>query len=251
MISLYFGSPGCGKTTQLAKIAYLESCGIVSRCASISRSHAAALPWWLRLYLFLKRKLFFKKSNSYDYIFSTERLNIPGVRFIPDISGLGRDWTLPPRSLLLVDEGGIEFNNRKHKDFSQDTIRWFKKHRHFHCDVIIFSQSWEDCDVTIRRLTDQLYYMRRFGPLTVSRRIRKCVRVDKETQQIIDGYSILGFLFSILPFMSHPKFTWRPHFYGLFNSFSDEGGKPLPVFMGEAEFVSPSSLNSVEALEAP
>lgn len=53
-------------------------------------------------------------------------------------------------------------------------------------------------DVTLRRLADRLYYIKRMGPFTMMRRVYKRVKVDKETEQIIDGYKMVHMLFLLL-----------------------------------------------------
>lgn len=99
--------------------------------------------------------------------------------------------TPPPGSVLIVDEAGIHYNNRKYKSLSQKTIEWFKLHRHYGVDIIVLSQSWEDMDITLRRLADKLLYIRKLGAgLTILRPVRKFVQIDQETHQIVDGFRL-------------------------------------------------------------
>lgn len=159
MIAVYFGSPGAGKTT-LA-------------CREILNAQK------YYLYTFAN---FGCKCADFDDV-SLDRLG---------------EWTFPPGSYIAIDEAGIEYNNRKFKSLSQDTIKWFKLHRHYGCDISVWSQSWDDMDVTLRRLADRLYYIKRMGPFTMMRRVYKRVKVDKETEQIIDGYKMVHMLFLLL-----------------------------------------------------
>jgi hypothetical protein len=57
---------------------------------------------------------------------------------------------------FIIDEAGIEFNNRNWEKMSKDIITFFKLHRHFRTQVYIFSQG-EDVDITFRRLSQQWY----------------------------------------------------------------------------------------------
>lgn len=189
MIRTFFGSPGCGKTTYAAKLAYK---------------------------LRKKRKCF----CNFDH-------TIPGAA-VCDLNDLGH-WTFPWNSYVLIDEAGIEYNNRKFKSLSQSAIAWFKKHRHYGCDVDVFSQSWEDMDITLRRLSDELWYMYRIGPWTLCRRIYQRVTVDENTHQIIDAYKMahmawLFFFFLQLgwPFAPRFKLTFRPFYYKYFDSWSQD-----------------------------
>lgn len=159
MITVYFGSPGAGKTTMA-----------------------------------VRRIL--KEKKHYLGTFANFACTCADVDNV-SLEGLGQ-WTFPRGSLIEIDEAGIEYNNRKFKTLSQDTIKWFKLHRHYACDVDIWSQSWEDMDITLRRLADRLYYIKRVGPFTMIRRVYKRVTVNKETEQIIDGYRMVHMLYLIL-----------------------------------------------------
>lgn len=91
---------------------------------------------------------------------------------------------------LILDEAGIDFNNRSWKSLTKEQIEWFKKHRHFGVDIAIFSQSFDDCDVTLRRLATCLYLMKKsMIPYFVKRkRILKKIGINKDTKQIEDQY---------------------------------------------------------------
>lgn len=204
MLRVFFGNPGCGKTTLAVKMA---------------------------------------KQNlaSYEHTFVNFEHKVVGCAEC-DLQDLG-DWTFPASSYIAIDEAGIEYNSRAYKSLAQNCIRWFKKHRHYRCDVDVFSQSWEDMDVTLRRLAVELWYVYRIGPFSLSRRIYKRVTVDKNTEQIIDGYRMASLLWlliwplqtSKLPLFA-PKFTltYRPKYYELFDSYSkdDIPVKEFPVYGG-------------------
>ena len=199
MIVTYFGSPGCGKTTLAVKMAI-------------------------------------KNKKYYQHCFLNFDHKIKGA-YIADLDGLG-EWTFPDHSFIAIDEAGIEYNSRAYKSLPKPAIAWFKKHRHYKCDIAVFSQSWEDMDVTIRRLSDQLWYLYRFGPFTLSRRVYKRVKVDKQTEQIIDGYKMASMLWlfawplqldcKFMPFDPKFKLTFRPFYYKYFDSFSKDN---IPVNM--------------------
>lgn len=195
MITTYFGSPGCGKTTLAVKMAK-------------------------------------KNQKYYDYTFLNFDHKIDNG-YIANLDKLG-EWTFPDHSFICIDEAGIEYNSRAYKALPKPAIAWFKKHRHYKCDIAVFSQSWEDMDVTIRRLSDQLWYVYKIGPFTLSRRIYKRVTVDKQTEQIIDGYRMANMLWLLIWFLQLdkglfvPKFklTFRPFYYKYFDSYSKDN---IPV----------------------
>lgn len=207
MITVSFGSPGAGKTTMAVRE-------------------------------------ILKKGRGYAYTFANFGCKCATVDDV-DLSDLGT-WTFPPHSLIEIDEAGIEYNNRKFKTLSQDTIKWFKLHRHYQCDVDVWSQSWDDMDVTLRRLADRLYYIKKLGPFTMIRRVYKSVTVDKQTKQIIDGYRMVHMLYlllkplyfasflafglgfflkAILPF-DEIKIVWRRPYYKYFDTHA---APELPV----------------------
>lgn len=189
MISLYFGSPGSGKSTLGARIVYKE----------------------------LKNK-----ESKYSCIYSN--YDLCGTYRIKS-SDLAR-FAPAPHSLIIIDEAGIDFNNRKYKDMKMSIIEFLKLYRHYKCDIVFISQSWEDCDITIRRLVDNLIYIRKLGPFTFCRRIRKFIFIEKEKHQITEGYSFLG-LFDLIMYLFNPigrtspffVFYRRPYYF-MFNSFS-------------------------------
>lgn len=134
---------------------------------------------------------------------------------------------IPRSSYVAIDEAGIEYNSRAYKAMPKPTIAWLKKHRHYVTDIDVFSQSWEDMDVTIRRLSNQLWYMYKIGPWTLCRRVYKRVTVDKNTEQIIDGYKMASMLWLLVwplqlgfPFDKKFMLTFRPFYYKYFDSWS-------------------------------
>ena len=199
MIRTFFGNPGAGKTTLAVKMAL-------------------------------------KNRKKYDHVFLNFDHKVKGG-FVCNLNGLG-EWTFPDNSYICIDEAGIEYNSRAYKALPKHAIAWFKKHRHYKCDHDVFSQSWEDMDVTIRRLSNELWYIYRIGPWTLSRRIYKRVTVDKNTEQIIDGYRMASMLWLLIWFLQldaglfAPKFklTFRPFYYKYFDSYSKDN-LPLGEFV--------------------
>ena len=197
-IRVFFGKPGCGKSTL---------------CCKFARQNATKRPTYINF------------ANTVPKAYPCT------------LDGLG-EWTPKIGAYLLIDESGIEFNSRAYKALPKPTIAWFKKHRHFHADVDVFSQSHEDMDITIRRLADELWYMKKVGWWTICRRIYKYVMVDENTHQIIDGYKMacpLWLLVAPLQFLGlwQKKYmlTFRPFYYRYFNSWEVDETIPVREFI--------------------
>lgn len=206
MIRLYFGSPGSGKTTLIMYQIKKQ----IKRFSS---------PFY---------KLFDRKP--YRFYTNVKDCDFP---FYPS-SQIGKT-ALPPYSTLYIDEAGIDFNSRAYKSMSKEQIAYFKLHRHYHHDLNFYSQSWEDTDITIRRLCDEYYHLHKLGVFTLVRRVRKFCTVDTNTQQIIDGYKFTGLLWRLVPSFLGGFKSWylvfRPKYYKYFNSYAIEN--PLPQTEGE------------------
>lgn len=187
MFRIIFGSPGSGKTTY--------ACKLLNDMKRNSKKYG-----YTRFY-----------SNFENTL--SEQVNLKDIG----------QWTLPFNSYLVVDEAGIEYNNRKFKSLPQHSIEWFKLHRHYGVDVDFISQSWDDIDITIRRLADEIWYLKKVGPFTVVRRIFKKINVDSESHQIVEGYFLRKFFGIIFDFIiGSPSFKIfiRNPYYKYFDTYA-------------------------------
>lgn len=117
--------------------------------------------------------------------------------------------------LLILDEAGIDYNNRESKKFTHEEVEFFKKHRHYNVDVAIFSQDYEDMDKKLRKLATKYFLIRKsIIPFCVSRKtITKKIDIDKESGKIIDRYSFLMF---------SRKLIFAPRVWCMFNTHERE-----------------------------
>lgn len=206
VLNVYFGVPGSGKTTfaaHLTKWALHENF-IISLC----RKHDNPVSRLILRSGYLKRRI-----DVYSNV------PITGAFVLNAKSDIGN--FMIENAKIIIDEAGIEYNNRNFKSFPQEAIYFYKYHRHYQTSVDVFSQSFEDMDVTLRRLAQNFYVVRKsLVPFCiVARRIRRKVGVDDQTKQIADLYS-MGF-----PVLD-TKRIFSPPLWKMFNSYSR---KELPV----------------------
>ena len=122
MISLYFGLPGCGKTTMFAKLALDAS-----------------------------------RSKRYKHVYGN--VSLSGIKNYTQITAdmLGQ-YDLSD-CLILIDEATVYFDNRDYKNFNKKLREWVLLHRHFRADLCLFAQSFGAVDKTFRVLCDRCYYI--------------------------------------------------------------------------------------------
>lgn len=104
--------------------------------------------------------------------------------------------------LVILDEAGIEFNSRKYKDLPQSCIQFAKLFRHYNCNIAMFSQDYEDMDITFRRLASKFVIVRKsYIPYFIfTRDLQKYIGLD-ENGQIISKYRFrfMGFHWYFMP----------------------------------------------------
>lgn len=192
MLCMYFGLPGSGKTSYLTYKAALEQAKIDSGI------------------------------SHYKQIYSNVRLNVRGVRFVQDIKSLmgKKDLSF---SLLLLDEATLLFNCRKYKTFPDEVLEFFVLHRHYKCDVELFSQRVDSADLNIRALFDRIYLIRKglfFRKWSYCIRIPHGIAFTKDSQgkdtygDIVQGYRRPNILFRLT---AHRLYL--PACYNSFDSF--------------------------------
>lgn len=196
-VSLFFGLPGCGKTTLLT----------VKALKAV-------------------------KSGRYSSIYSNVHIAVPGVTYI-DNDCIGK-FDLRD-CLILIDEGTLFADSRGHKEFGKDKISFFLLHRHYNCDIIIFTQQWDGVDKKIRVITDRVYYV--YKGFLLGKWITSYYRIPygiiipdpkkangEKLGDIVQGYCKPNFLIRLFC----PK-IFRPRYYKYFDSWEAPALPMLPL----------------------
>lgn len=123
-------------------------------------------------------------------------------------------YTFEKDSIVFCDEIGIIWNNRNYKNFKKYVIEWFKYQRKYKIRMYAFSQSADDFDITLRRLIDELYIIKRIGNFSIRIPVSNNIDIGHNQEghgQVINDYK--------KKFLTSWKLTYLPRYYGLFESF--------------------------------
>lgn len=114
------------------------------------------------------------------------------------------------KGMLIVDEAGIDYNNRQFKALGMNTIEWAKYFRHHEIfNFVMFSQGL-DIDVTFLRLAHKVYILlpikglSKLGFVTFIGLRKRLGPNDR--QEIVDGYTYKFTDFHILPCRKYWKY---------------------------------------------
>lgn len=200
VLNVYFGVPGSGKTTFAAYLA--KRMAKESHVIRWAKKHPGKLSEKLLASRFFKRSMPVYSNVPITGAYQLDPQNDIGKYMICD-------------GKVIIDEAGIEYNNRNFKAFPPDAIYWYKYHRHYECSVDVFSQSYEDMDITLRRLAQNYFVVKKslLPFCIVCTKIRRKVGIDENTHQIIDKY------YFGLPILGS-KWVFSPPLWKLFNSYS-------------------------------
>lgn len=127
-----------------------------------------------------------------------------------------------PRSVVVLDEVGTDFDARKFKQFKEEVRDYFIFQRQYKNVVIMASQSW-NVDKKIRDLTDKMYLCGKVGPVSFARPIKRNITL---TEPMGDSESRIA---DQLVFAPGVTLTWIPKYAKHFNSFSPP---ERPFFVG-------------------
>lgn len=204
MIYGVFGKPRSGKSTFLAK--YVSQ--------ALRARQVAQLPFIGR---FLRRSKWY-----YDVIFSTSPMR--GTVLIKPYDVGAFEPPLGMRSLYVIHEAGVSFNNRNFKSIPDHCTDFFAMHGHYNCDIIYDSQT-VDIDKKLRNRTQNFYVVSKC-PIMRNRskvvKVKYWIGVNKEAQKLDECYTEpQGIIEMIVAIITRQRYTFnRRGYYWLFDSFS-------------------------------
>lgn len=161
-------------------------------------------------------------KKKYTVYTNIQEINLPWIRHI-DVLDLGK-FVPVQNSVLLIDEAGTIYDNRKFKSFSDETRDFFKLQRHYKCIVYLASQSY-DVDKKLRDLTDEMILCQSFLPWLAFRRpIRRKITLT-EASSFGESRIADNLKFS---FPTAWRFTFIPKYTKYFDSFRVDEKPEIP-----------------------
>lgn len=184
-VTMFVGLPGSGKTTMAAAISY--------------ECQKKGIPIWSNVPIL----------GNYQYSWKTHFGNF-------DMSS----------GVCILDEAGLDVDNRSwEKNFDRNKVQFLKLIRHYGTKLVVFSQTWNDCDIKIRSMVGKLFICRQslIPFVTVAIPVWRKIDVDEETHEFKEIYYKDSFIFRLFSC----RRVFRPKYYKMFDSWD----KPnLPSF---------------------
>ena len=155
MITLYFGVPGCGKTTVLTSIAQKEL-----------------------------RKIRKGKSKYEHVLTNFECKGCERVEFL-DVGVYHIE-----KCLIVLDEVTVDADNSDFKNFPKSAVGGYVYHRHYDLDIIMATQQYDAVDKKIRNLTQQLYIVSKgyILPIIKCKKVFRINDISDTDHDLILGY---------------------------------------------------------------
>ena len=120
-------------------------------------------------------------------------------------------------ALIIIDEAGIEHDNRAWQSFKARYTKFYKLHRHYHLRIVLFSQHYEDIDKKIKTITENICVVTRaFVKYFIRvKKIRSYIEINDEGQIVLKYDWVPRILGGV-------KWHFAPVVWGTFDSWSHE-----------------------------
>lgn len=177
-VSMFVGLPGSGKTTFAASL--------VRYCLKNNIIPFSNVP------------IFGANAYSWKADFGNFNFDAPG--------------------LIILDEAGLDLDNRSwEKNFNFQKVSMLKLLRHYHLKMVVFSQTWNDCDIKIRSMVGKLFIVKQslFPFTSVAVPVFRRIDVDEETHEFKELYYKDSLIFRLFTC----RRIFRPFYYKMFDSW--------------------------------
>lgn len=161
---------------------------------------------------YLARKAMKKGIAVYSNVY------IEGAYIIDSREDIGK--YLIENAIIIIDEGGTEYDNRNWKKLKRTIIRYYKLHRHYNVDVYISSQDY-DIDIKIRNLVSSIVIVRKaiIKGIFKLRYIRCKIDIDENKKIGQKGQNIIK-TFSYIPALKKGiKYIYGKKYWKYFDSY--------------------------------
>lgn len=153
---------------------------------------------------------------------------------------LEKNWCgrndFPDDSLIIFDEGMLDFDNRKFKSFEDDLRNFFVMQRHDRVSVIVLCQDFNLVDKKIRSLTDSIFVcVNYFNVLTIAKKVHKGIALATDSE----GQGSIGDSYT-WEFPTSWLFCFIPRWVHFFNSFRTDPKPKVPLI--KYEFINEPEL---------
>ena len=178
-----------------------------------------------------------KTSIAASISYMCQKKNIPVWSNVPILGDKIYSWKTHfgkfdmSNGVIILDEAGLDVDNRSwEKNFDKDKVQFLKLVRHYSTKLVVFSQTWNDCDIKIRSMVGKLFICRQslIPFVTVAIPVWRKIDVDEETHEFKEIYDKDGFIFRLFTC----RRIFRPKYYKMFDSWDCPklAGYPFKIY---------------------
>lgn len=165
-------------------------------------------------------------------VYCNVKLDVPNVRIF-DPNNIGKGFYFEPKSMILIDEPNLLWDNRTFKDKSRiNVIEWFRLYGHNQVNVKFYTQTF-DVDKKLRYLASDIYLVQKFfGTISICRRLKKNITI-KESAMDAESQIVDELKFVPIFYPGSLRITFIPKWTKYFDSFYLPEGVPMPYTITE------------------
>lgn len=188
---------------------------------------------------YLVKKAIQYQKKGYKVYTNMEDICLKDVRII-DIEKIGK-FVPEENSLLILDEVGMQYDNRNFRNFTTEQRDFYKLQRHYKVVVYMASQNY-DIDKKLRDLTDSMILVQNIGIVwSLIRPISKRVTLTESTSE---GESRIAENLKF-QFITNWQLTYIPKYVKYFESFKVPEKEKIDYYIPKNE-IEPKRTHKVK-----